>query len=63
VGSTISSYIVNFARTGDPNGAGLPAWPQYEGAADRLMDFTEQGTAVAQKDPLGAAIDAANPAS
>jgi para-nitrobenzyl esterase len=63
VGSTISSYIVNFARTGDPNGAGLPAWPRYEGAADRLMDFTEQGTAVAQKDPLGAAIDAANPAS
>src|SRR6202012_4550959 len=26
MGRAISAYLVNFARTGDPNGAGLPRW-------------------------------------
>jgi para-nitrobenzyl esterase len=59
MGKAISAYIVNFARTGDPNGAGLPAWPLYDRAGDRIMDFAASGKPIPEKDPWGAEIDAA----
>lgn len=33
----ISSYWLNFVRTGDPNGAGLPPWPKFDVAAPRIQ--------------------------
>ena len=34
----LSSYWVNFAKTGDPNAAGLPVWPAYTTALrDRVL--------------------------
>jgi len=38
----MSSYWVNFAATGNPNGKGLPKWPAYEAKADPSMEFGDQ---------------------
>ncbi len=35
----MSSYWVNFATTGDPNGKGLPAWTAYDLNAEPYMDL------------------------
>ncbi|PRY14318.1 para-nitrobenzyl esterase [Pontibacter ummariensis] len=35
----MSSYWVNFARTGNPNGKGLPDWPAYTMQEKKIMDF------------------------
>ncbi len=62
MGKAMSGYLVNFAKHGDPNGAGLPAWPRYARASDAIMDFAATGKPVAGKDPWGSEIDAAQPA-
>jgi len=35
----MSSYWVNFAATGNPNGKGLPKWPAYDAASDASLVF------------------------
>ena len=52
-----NSYWANFAKTGNPNGDGLPNWPQYDPKADVLMVFTPEGVPVAKADPWKARMD------
>ena len=35
----MSSYWVNFATTGDPNGKGLPRWTPYDSNAEPYLEF------------------------
>jgi para-nitrobenzyl esterase len=38
----MSSYWANFAKTGDPNGVGLPLWEPFESTRERIMVFGRQ---------------------
>jgi para-nitrobenzyl esterase len=57
MGDLVSRYLMNFVKTGDPNGAGLASWPQHTRSGDEILDFAATGRALAQRDPWGAEID------
>ena len=56
---TMRAAWVNFTRTGNPNGPGVPAWPQFAEAPAEVMEF---GAAAGMRDdpylPLYPLIDA-----
>ena len=41
----VSSYFMNFAKTGDPNGAGLPQWPAFSEQRQTVMHFDAKSSA------------------
>jgi para-nitrobenzyl esterase len=49
---TMSAIWVQFAKTGNPNGPGLPVWPRYQAAKDEYLEF---GDTVEVKSHLRAA--------
>lgn len=52
---TTSAYWVRFAKTGDPNGDGLPEWPKHTSGSDMLLNFTNEGVKLMQ-DPRADSI-------
>jgi para-nitrobenzyl esterase len=41
----ISGYLVNFVKTGNPNGGGAPAWQPYSAATHTMLTLTRAGSA------------------
>lgn len=42
ISEAMATYWTNFAKRGDPNGPGLPEWPQFTDRKHRLMHFHNQ---------------------
>jgi para-nitrobenzyl esterase len=56
VSETMQQYWTNFARTGNPNGRGLPLWPAFDPRGRAYLEFTDAGP-VARNDLRKAACD------
>lgn len=47
----MNKYWTNFAKTGNPNGNGLPVWPQYDIKKEIILDIDLDGKPVSKPDP------------
>ncbi len=52
VGDTMSTYWVNFARTGNPNGPGLPNWAAFDGKREQVMELGGHYGPIPLADPV-----------
>jgi para-nitrobenzyl esterase len=45
ISEQMQAYWANFARSGDPNGEGLPPWPKFTSPSRGYLAFTNEGAA------------------
>jgi para-nitrobenzyl esterase len=63
VAQIMNSYWVNFAKTGNPNGEGLPEWPAFKTKTNKIIEFQRDGSVVSKTDPRKARLDIIEKAS
>ncbi|MDG2533460.1 carboxylesterase family protein [Sphingomonas sp. HITSZ_GF] len=56
--NSFHAYVENFARTGNPNGDGQPAWAPFHAGDKTLLDLAADGQARMVRDPFAARLDA-----
>ena len=49
ISAEVQEYWTNFAKTGNPNGKGLPAWPKFEATSRPYLEFTIHGGPVVRE--------------
>jgi len=47
----MNTYWVNFAKTGNPNGNGVPTWPRYDTQKEEILDIDLEGKLISKPDP------------
>ncbi len=57
VARIMNGYWVNFAKTGNPNGDGLPLWPLFDQKTNEILDVQPDGKPVGKTDPRKARLD------
>jgi para-nitrobenzyl esterase len=57
VARIMNGYWVNFAKTGNPNGDGLPLWPLYNPKTNQILEVQSDGKPVGKPDPTKARLD------
>jgi para-nitrobenzyl esterase len=53
----MNTYWANFAKTGNPNGKGVPVWPAYDTKNEEILDVELEGKAVGKPDPRKARLN------
>ncbi|MCC6279431.1 MAG: carboxylesterase family protein [Saprospiraceae bacterium] len=57
VAHMMNTYWANFAKTGNPNGKGLPEWRVYKPRKNRIFEFQADGSAALVPDTRKARLD------
>ncbi|MEA1784676.1 carboxylesterase family protein [Arenibacter sp. GZD96] len=57
VAKIMNTYWANFAKTGNPNGDGLPKWPSYTPETNQILDVQADGQFLGIPDPRKERLD------